>query len=257
MAVTDAKIDWHSWLRRWDAQQTGYLPDREARFSAMLDVLDVLLPESFVCLDLCAGPGSISQRLLTRFPNARSVALDVDPVLLALGHGALGTMGSRLRWVDADLTSPDWTSALGETELDAVLSTTALHWLPTEHLVRVYRELGQRVRPGGVFLNGDNMPFAPLLPSFQRVADAVKERRESRPFSEYGAENWQDWWAALEAEPAAAPLFAERRRRFGWRNGIGVRAGYDFQVAALQEAGFREVGAIWQRMDNRILLAVK
>ena len=24
-------IDWRAWLQRWDAQQTGYLPDREER----------------------------------------------------------------------------------------------------------------------------------------------------------------------------------------------------------------------------------
>lgn len=58
-----AEIDWVEWLRRWDAQQQGYVPEREVRFSAMFDVLDELLPESFMALDLASGPGSISQRL--------------------------------------------------------------------------------------------------------------------------------------------------------------------------------------------------
>jgi len=62
-----AQVDWQSWLQRWDIQQTGYLSDRGARFKAMLDVLDALLPETFVALDLACGPGAISQRLLARF----------------------------------------------------------------------------------------------------------------------------------------------------------------------------------------------
>ena len=66
-----AEVDWVEWLRRWDAQQAGYVPEREARFSAMLDVLDELLPESFVVLDLGSGPGSISQPVLARFPAAQ------------------------------------------------------------------------------------------------------------------------------------------------------------------------------------------
>lgn len=67
------EVDWLGWLQRWDAQQEGYVPEREARFAAMFDVLAVLLPESFVALDLGCGPGSISQRLLTAFPaHARS-----------------------------------------------------------------------------------------------------------------------------------------------------------------------------------------
>src|SRR5690606_39217095 len=82
--------DWPSWLRRYDTQQAAYLPAREERFTAMLNVLGALLPEEFVALDLACGPGSISQRLLERFPRARAVAVDVDPVLLAMGQGALG-----------------------------------------------------------------------------------------------------------------------------------------------------------------------
>src|ERR1700729_840163 len=100
-----SEVDWVVWLRRWDAQQEGYVPERETRFSVMLDVLDELLPESFVALDLGCGPGSISQRLLARFPAAKAIAVDIDPVMLALGRGVLGTMDGRLRWVQADLES--------------------------------------------------------------------------------------------------------------------------------------------------------
>lgn len=36
--ATPPAVDWHAWLRHWDAQQTAYLPDREGRFHAMEDV---------------------------------------------------------------------------------------------------------------------------------------------------------------------------------------------------------------------------
>src|SRR3984885_6706151 len=136
-----AEVDWVVWLGRWDAQQEGYVPEREARFSVMFDVLDELLPASFVALDLACGPGSISQRLLARFPAASAIAVDIDPVMLAIGRGALGTADGRLRWVEADLASPDWTQGLGQTKVDAVLSTTALHWLEPEPLARLRRVL--------------------------------------------------------------------------------------------------------------------
>jgi SAM-dependent methyltransferase len=250
-------VDWAEWLRRWDVQQTGYLPDREARFTAMLDVLEALLPEAFVALDLACGPGAISQRLLARFPKARSIAVDLDPVLLTMGQAILGDVGGRLRWVEADLTNPEWINLLGETQLDAVLSTTALHWLSPEVLTRVYRELGELVRPGGVLLNGDNLKFAPHLPSFQKVAQATKDRAQADAFERHGLENWERWWAALQAEPSLQALFAERERRFGWKV-PGRRAPiFDVHVAALRDGGFREVGVIWQHMENRVLMAVR
>jgi trans-aconitate methyltransferase len=250
-------VDWHRWLQRWDIQQTGYLPDREARFTAMLDVLEILLPDEFVALDLACGPGAISQRLLARFPKARCVAVDLDPVLLTMGQSVLGTMGGRLRWVAADLTTPEWVTQLGEAQVDAVLSTTALHWLPAAHLIQVYRQLGELVRPGGVLLNGDNMKFRPSMATFQRVADAVKGRYEEEAFQRRGVENWTQWWQALAAEPALTELLAERERRFAWRAADQHRPLYDVHEAALADAGFREVGVIWQHMGNRVLMAVR
>jgi SAM-dependent methyltransferase len=250
-------IDWRGWLQRWDAQQRGYLPEREARFSAMLDVLDVMLPEQFVALDLACGPGAISQRLLTRFPEAHSVAVDVDPVLLTLGQRAVGTYDGRLRWVDADLREPAWVTKLDLPQVDAVLSTTALHWLPASHLVRVYQDVGQLLRPGGVFLNGDHMRFGPQLPSFQTLARTLYERTMRDSFARDGVDDWHGWWSALAAEPGMADLFAERERRFPETTHDETAPIFDLHVGALRDAGFREAGVIWQRLDDRVVLAVR
>lgn len=179
-------IDWQAWLRRWDAQQTGYIPDREERFSAMLDVLELLLPAPFLALDLACGPGAISQRLLVRFPQARCVALDVDPVLLALGQGVLGDYGGRLRWVDADLRHDTWVDQIGDRSFDAVLSTTALHWLRDEPLARVYAQAAGLLRPGGVLLNGDHMRFGAQLPTIERVATTLSARGAATAVAQTG-----------------------------------------------------------------------
>lgn len=250
-------IDWAAWLRRWDAQQTAYLPDREERFTAMLDVLGTLLPEEFVALDLACGPGAISQRLLDRFPRARSVAVDLDPVLLAMGEGVLGDADGRLRWVTADLADPGWVAALGETSFDAVLSTTALHWLPVEPLVRLYRQLGDLVREGGVVLNGDNLDFAPHEDALRLLSEAMTERQRAAAFDAGGAEDWDAWWSALEREPGLESLFILRAERFfGFDHGAEAPI-FDVHAAALRNAGFREVGVIWQHFDNRVLLGVR
>jgi SAM-dependent methyltransferase len=254
---TGARIDWGRWRDRWDDQQSAYTRDWEGRFTAMLDVLAVLLPEEFVAVDLASGPGTISRRILERFPKARCIAVDLDPVLLTMGRETLGTADGRLRWVDADLSSAAWLAALGEEQIDAALSTTALHWLPAESLIRLYRELGGLIREGGVFLNGDNMAFSPDLPSFIRMRDWKKETFWSaESIAARGHESWDGWWADLKQEPAAVPLLAERERRFGARERPRQPI-YDVHVAALRDAGFREVSTIWQQIDNRVLLAVR
>ena len=253
-----AGIDWAGWLRRWDAQQEGYVPEREERFTAMLDALAELLPASFVALDLACGPGSISQRLLARFPDARAIAVDMDPVMLAIGRGALGTAGGRLRWIEADLASPDWAQALGGAQVDAVLSATALHWLEPEPLARLYRDLGSLLLPGGLFLNGDNMAFGPASPAIDRLSQhALDGMWSDAAFAARGTETAEQWWAALAADPAFSVLLAERAAAFAGKRRQEQSPGFDVHVSALRDAGFGEIGTIWQVLSNRVLLAVR
>lgn len=214
------------------------------------------MPGEFVALDLACGPGAISQRLLERFPLARCVAVDIDPVLLAIGIGALGDMNGRLRWVEADLLADIWIELVGEAQVDAVLTTTALHWLPSDRLLQVYKHLGQLVRPGGVLLNGDVMPFPPHLPTFRQLSKNLTARQEKEAFEERGVEDWSSWWEALAKEPELKELFQERDRRFGGRH-TDREPILDLHAASLRDAGFDEVGVIWQNFGDRVLLAVR
>lgn len=252
------QIDWLDWLQRWDSQQEGYVPDREARFTAMFDALAALLPASFVALDLACGPGSISRRLLARFPGARVIAVEIDPVLVAIGRHAVGTLDGRLRWIEGDLTSRDWVDALGETQVDAALSSTALHWLEPEPLAQLYHDLGRLLRPGGLLLNGDHMEFGPALPSFARLSQRVLDERWSdAAFAARGIETAEQWWDAVASERAFAPLLTEQAARFAGKRRQGSPPGFEYHVAALHDAGFREVGTIWQALSNRVLMAVR
>ncbi|AYF75745.1 class I SAM-dependent methyltransferase [Nocardia yunnanensis] len=249
----DLDLDWHAWLRRWDAQQQGYAPER----AVMLDAVADLLPAAFVAVDLGCGPGAIAQRLLQRFPRARVVAVDLDPVMIALGRGALGTMAGRLRWVETDIADPQWLTALGEPQVDAVLSTTALHWLSASELTRLYADLGRLLRPGGVFLNGDNLGFPAQLPTFDRLAQRVSARQWSdAAFAARGIETAEQWWEALGREPAMAALIAERTRRFAGKQRLAP-VDVETHVRALDAAGFGEVGTVWQVLSDRVLLALR
>src|SRR5437867_10715472 len=155
MARTPREPDWKGLLASWDRQQESFNPDRERRFDVMFEVLRARLPRRFTALDLGCGPGSLTARLLRRFPAAHSVAVDFDPVVLRIAREAIGSLGGRVRWVDADLKRKDWTTHLPVRKFDAAVSTTALHWLAPEVLRRLYADLARLVRLGGVLLNGD------------------------------------------------------------------------------------------------------
>jgi hypothetical protein len=70
-------------------------------------------------------------------------------------------------------------------------------------------------------------------------------------------ENWEQWWAALAMEEELAPLLVERERRFWWKVAKDTPTWVETHIDALTSAGFREVGAIWQHLDNMVLMAVR
>src|SRR3984885_6155142 len=86
------------WIARWDRQQEVYLPDREERFTALIDAVEAGAGRSDpLVIDLGCGPGSLAVRLLDRLPRATVIGIDADPVSLALGQAAYaGRPGLRL-----------------------------------------------------------------------------------------------------------------------------------------------------------------
>src|SRR5258708_40023169 len=115
--LTQAAAD--AWIARWDAQQQAFLPDREERFTALIDaVQECAGRDDPLVLDLGCGPGSLAVRLLDRIPAASVIAIDTDPLLLGLGRAAWsgrswadsgsGRLGS-LRFADLDLRVRGWT----------------------------------------------------------------------------------------------------------------------------------------------------
>lgn len=257
MTTTIHPADPAALVAAWERQQEAYIPRREDRFALMLDLLADLSPGRPGrprVLDLACGPGSLSARVLDRFPAAEVVALDMDPLLLELGRVTLADRPNPPVWVQADLRDPAWPDLVPGRHVDAVLSTTALHWLGVDDLTAVYRRSHGLLTPGGVLLNGDYLPSAdpdgPVSTAVQRLADA---RRDAAVVA--GADDWNTWWSHARSAPALATqvpghdaLAADRVEQ--------EAPTLDQHVAALRAAGFTDVGLVWSDLAEGLLCAV-
>jgi SAM-dependent methyltransferase len=247
------------WIERWDRQQEESLPDREDRFTALIDAVQEGTGRADpVVLDIGCGPGSLAVRLLGRLPRATVIAIDADPVSLTLGQAAYSDLPG-LRFVDLDLRIPGWSARLGlERPADAAVSTTALHWLPEPDLRAMYAELAAILKPGGLLLNGDHFSLdAKEAPTLARLDLALRQREDLRRFPDGHAETWHAWWEAATADPVLAGPAAERMRRRVDSGHHGTESNQlATHVEALRAAGFAEIGTLWQRGDNRLLCAV-
>lgn len=249
---------WIDWQRSWDQQQEWYLPDREERFRSMLDATEAVVGREPRVLDLACGTGSISDRVLRRFPGATSTGVDLDPALLTIARGHFAA-DSRARFVTADLRDPGWAGSLPHREYDAVLTATALHWLSSDELRLLYRQIATVVRDGGVFLNADHMPDE-TTPRLNAADREYRHARQARARAE-GVLDWADWWQRVAADPVLAGPAAERFKIFGnpitGDHADGEVQSVAWHAAALRDAGFAEARAVWASVSDAMVLGLR
>lgn len=250
-------------VRSWDDQQAAYITHREERFGIMLDAIAQLLGASpdlgddgagLTVLDLACGPGSLSQRVLDRFPAARVIGVDYDPVLLRIAETWLAARHpGRFSAVDADLAG-EWTAELSGSSVRVAVSSTALHWLAPSSLVALYERLGTVLPDGGLFLNADHLRYDSRTQPFLAAGSAVDDARTQSEAHGRGVQTWDEWWDSAVAALGLESLRAERERRFADRPPT-PHAPLDLHLSALRTAGFAETGVLWRFWDDVVVLA--
>jgi SAM-dependent methyltransferase len=229
------------------------VPDRERLISTLLDVVQAMAGPAPTVVDLACGPGSITCRLFDRLPRARSIAVDVDPVLLTIASATFAD-DDRVQVVRADLRDPGWRDALPESQVDAVLTATALHWLPEDAVRRLYRDLAGLVRRGGVVAHSERMPLADL----PRLAPALAEIERQRRAGVDRRAAWDAWWGRASRDPALQPAVTQRRAVFeSTYPTVEFSPPADWHIAALRDAGFAEAGLVWRSGPAAVIAGVR
>ncbi|MBM9460154.1 class I SAM-dependent methyltransferase [Nocardioides sp. zg-536] len=246
-------------VAEWERQQEVYIAYRENRFALMVDLVELVarpadLGRPLRVLDLACGPGSATKRVLARFPDAEVVAIDLDPLLVELGRLDQAEATTGPTWLVGDLRDPAWVTQLPHTEYDAVISTTALHWLTGAELSDLYATVHGLLTPGGVFLNGDYLPARRPSGRVAELATEVGRMREERALTA-GAQAWETWWERVRAVPELASEVAAHDAALGQRreNQAPSRA---FHLEALREAGFSDVDLVWHDLTEGLVCAL-
>lgn len=220
----------------------------------LLDVVEAMAGAAPTVIDLACGPGTITCRLLDRLPGARSIAVDVDPVLLTIASASFAE-DDRVHVVLADLRDRGWDDALPGSRVDAVVTATALHWLPEDAVRRLYRDLAVLVRPGGVVAHSERMPLADL-PRLGPALAQIGQRHMAG--SDDRRARWDAWWEQTSREPVLQPAVMQRRAVFETTYPTEeFSPPADWHIAALTDAGFAEAGLVWRSGPAAIVAAVR
>jgi len=190
-------------IDRYDETIRRFIPGYETMIRRAAEEIARTSPS--VVLDLGAGTGALSEKMLEHDAVGTVELLDVDPEMLDRAKMRLVRFGDRARFAPRSYDEPF-------PACDAIAASLALHHIPE---LRAKRELYARayaaLRPGGVLVNADvNMPVEnDRRDALYRgwadhlVASGIPEVRAWRHFEEWAEEDtyfpFEDERAALES----------------------------------------------------------
>jgi trans-aconitate methyltransferase len=236
----------------WELQQNVYRPERHNGLAALVECASIAKDAGQLIVDLACGTGSVTARVLARYPDVRLLGLDRDPVLLAVA-GAVFRDEQRVSFHRAELSDATWSGSIAEPPR-AVLTAAAVHWLDEAVVRNLYQQLASLLPIGGVFANLDWFPVdAPSLASF---SERVVRDRETKQLADGAGMSWSDWWSELARQDELRDVFAERDALQLRRSAEFIRPAAWHQ-RELSKAGFTETAVLWRSFSSAVLVALR
>jgi len=246
MAETDTLCGWG------DEQKVAYflanadiiVPRRDEQLNLLVELLRCPAEARLSLLDLGAGFGAVTERMLDRYPSAIVTCVDGSDAMVRHARERLRQYGERVRMFKADLADASWRTVVAG-HFDAAVSAIAIHHLTNTRKRELYREVFQLLNPHGIFLNNDVVAPPPALKSrFEELNLAAIQEQER---------------AKRGAARTLEQIQAEMREhlRLAGRQHQSYIAPLGNQLTWLAEAGFSSVDCYWRYLDLAIFGGVK
>ena len=133
---------------QYDAQRKFMIPHFDDFYAA---ASDFTLPPSARVIDLGAGTGILSARVLEKNPTAQIELLDVSEKMLE--QARLRFTGANVKYTLSDFAS--WNPQ--PRSFDAVISALAIHHIPDAEKIALYKKIFGALKDGGIFVNAEQV----------------------------------------------------------------------------------------------------
>lgn len=231
-AETSWQSTWGSreFVENWSAKGGWQAPIREVQTEMVLGMIPQPEDQPIRVLDIGAGYGALAMAILDLRANATAVCLDASDAMLALGREKNSQRINRMEFIQGSLATPDWLKSVHGT-FDAVVSSRALHHFTEQQRRRyIFREAFGLIRPGGCFINADNVraPTKSLSERYRHARDGYLEKSIRR---------------ASGGKTGLAEVRAATPSSYHGPHNNGYLAE---ELTWLQEAGFQDVDCFWK-----------
>ncbi|PYL03495.1 MAG: 16S rRNA (cytosine(1402)-N(4))-methyltransferase [Verrucomicrobia bacterium] len=139
----------HVMIADYDRFIRTVIPHYETMRAVQLELLARSLPPDGRVIDLGGGTGALARAVAEKFPGVRVEIWDTDPAMLEVARERCAAFGDRVHFVERSFAEP-------LPACDAVVACIALHHVKDISAKgKIYANIFQALRPGGIFANAD------------------------------------------------------------------------------------------------------
>tara|TARA_B100002003_G_scaffold205279_1_gene198621 strand:- start:1305 stop:2021 length:717 start_codon:yes stop_codon:yes gene_type:complete len=144
-AFSDVAHDYDQWVQK-------ALPGYNEIFDTAIELIPYRPEKAIEVLDLGAGTGLFCKHVLEAFLNASFVLYDLSDEMLEVARKRLAASANRFEYIQGDLVQVRY-----RLKFDLVISSMSIHHIGDQEKQVLCRRIYQALRPGGAFINVDQI----------------------------------------------------------------------------------------------------
>ncbi len=236
--------DLDTWLDLWRTEQG---PAKPGALKLIAAAIPFPIDQSLRVLDVGCGTGDAGRVIHSRFLHARIDFVDRNEFFVSLCSAVNHRDGiAGQSWV-RDLEDPDWRRDLAS-NYDVVVAVNSIHWSSLATATKIFNDIFQCLRPGGVFLLMEPASAEPLFsPGFETW-------RKEQP-SQHRYEDWRRFWSRVNALVGHDYGFLGDPPEDQSR--INDRVSVLQWVGLLTDAGFKSIDILLRDPEKVVLASAK
>lgn len=136
---------------QYDAQRHVLVPCFDDFYKIAVDNLTFSVSSPLI-IDLGAGTGLLSQKILEAYPQARLTLVDLSEKMLSVARMRFKGLSNVTIEIADILDFP-----MEDNSCDAIVSSLAIHHLTDRDKKTIYRKIFRALKPGGFFVNAEQV----------------------------------------------------------------------------------------------------
>ncbi|OEH93593.1 class I SAM-dependent methyltransferase [Bacillus solimangrovi] len=148
--MTNIKDSFNSHAKNYDEERTKLIPCFKKFYSTAVELVQIH-EEPLTILDLGAGTGLLTSMLLERYPTAHYTLIDLSEKMLNVAKKRFEG-NNNITYKVADYTTVE-----GQNQYDVVVSSLSIHHLSDDQKEKLYHNVFNSLKSGGIFVNADQV----------------------------------------------------------------------------------------------------